>query len=124
MTLVADTYAYTGHRYDDEPPSMLEQVQDMAGRYCSAELRSAFQLYVQDDILFFQQQTAPPIQLFPAPKESNISWNGIDRVWTGAFMLKKTKTPNGDAVGFDIGDGRVSGVAFQRCDPQQTSIPE
>ncbi|WOR15621.1 serine hydrolase domain-containing protein [Hyphomonas sp. FCG-A18] len=118
MTFETDTYAYTGWRYDDKPPSSIEQVRDMAGRYCSNELKSAFELIIDDELLLFQQQNAPPIQLFPTPEGSNVSWNGNDRVWTGAFMLKKVTSSDTEVMGFDVGDGRVSGVSFHSCAPQ------
>lgn len=101
-------------KFDATPPKSLESLTKYVGTYKSQELNTDYSFFIENDRFFLRIESNPKIQLFPAPRNGKIVWNGEKMVWIGYGEIKFQIRPNGIVDGFVIGDQRVSGVYFTK----------
>ncbi|UTW55694.1 serine hydrolase [Kordiimonas sp. SCSIO 12610] len=116
LILEGNNQAIEAINYDYSSPSNIHQLAVLEGSFWSPELESLVSFYIKDDILWMRYAQNLPEQLFPAPTGSNLTWNSIDKLWTGRSMIKFRYDEAGKIKGVDIGDSRVVGVRFRKLD--------
>ncbi len=98
-------------------PKALENINELIsyiGTYYSQELTSTYNIFVSSEKLFLKINNNTPIQIFPVPKNSRLIWNSKKMLWIGFGEIKFICDQNNVATGLIIGDGRVSGVKFEK----------
>jgi CubicO group peptidase (beta-lactamase class C family) len=103
-------------RFDPTPPREVEEITAYLGSYYSKELRTTYRLDRTDERLLLTIGDGRPRQLFPVPPGDNIVWNGREMVWIGFAELKFDLAKDGSVNGLSVGDGRVSGVWFEKME--------
>lgn len=116
FTLQTARTRYTAQAYDNTPPDQLEELGAYTGWYCSAELETQIGFFIENQQFFQRYAQGQPEQLYPEPDNPNAGWNGDRRVWTGVTMVRFDTQEHQPAHQVVIGDLRVSGVVFERCD--------
>ena len=104
----------TFRKFDPAPPENLDELKAYAGHYYSAELLTNYLLVIKAEKLFLQINHNKPFQIYPVPSDRNVVWNGKKMVWIGFGEIKFTFDDKGKTNGLIIGDGRVSGVKFEK----------
>ena len=101
-------------KFDPSPPKNLNEIMSYIGVYNSDELESTYKIFRENDTVFLEINKNKPRQIFPLPKYSEMVWNGNKMLWIGFAEIKFDFDENGIVNGFTIGDGRVSGVKFEK----------
>ncbi len=109
-------YRYTALAFDNAPPASLDALEPLTGWYCSAELEAQVSYTLEDGHFVQRYAQGLPERLYPAPDNPNAGWNGARRVWTGLTMVRFDAEAGEPARQVVIGDLRVSGVTFERCE--------
>ncbi|WP_223787173.1 serine hydrolase domain-containing protein [Marinicella meishanensis] len=113
----ADNESYTAYQYDDSLPQSSEDLNHLIGRYCSKELESWIEISQQDGRIFYRHDKGLPTEIYPSPKDSRINWNSRSIVWVGYGMFEFDWSTDQPSEQLTVGDFRVSGVQFNRCEP-------
>ncbi|MEM7381513.1 MAG: hypothetical protein AAF361_10010, partial [Bacteroidota bacterium] len=77
-----------GHKFDDTPPTKMDDIRQYIGRYRSSELKTDHQIYQEGKRLMLKISDNKPIIIFPDPTDKRINWNSMDKVWIGNGMVK------------------------------------
>ncbi|MEM6377884.1 MAG: serine hydrolase domain-containing protein [Bacteroidota bacterium] len=101
-------------KFDASPPTTIEEVKQYIGTYHSKELSSIYQIFQDQEALFLKINEAKAQQIFPLSADSRMVWNGKEMLWIGFGEIKFIVEKNQSIQGFEIGDGRVSGIKFEK----------
>lgn len=101
-------------KFDPSQPKSIDEIMSYLGVYTSEELKSSYQIFRENDVIFLEINKNEPRQIFPLQEESEMVWNGNKMLWIGFGELKFDFDENDNVQGFTIGDGRVSGVKFEK----------
>lgn len=101
-------------RYDATPPENISQLSKLAAAFWSPELESLVCFSIENNAFTMRYAKGLSEQLFPVPVGSSVTWNALDKIWTGRSMAKFRYGPSGKVSDVTIGDGRVTGVNFHR----------
>lgn len=110
------TRTILAQQYDSTPPYEAGQLQSMAGSFWSQELESLVCFTLDKDIFSMRYAQGEREQLFPVLHDTNVTWNSLNKVWTGRSMVKFSEEIEGKRKSVTIGDGRVTGINFRRID--------
>jgi CubicO group peptidase (beta-lactamase class C family) len=116
LRLEAETYAYEGVWYDDQPPSQSSDLAGFVGRFESEELETWVEFTLDEGVFSMRYPGGDPQRLWPSADDPRVTWNKSDAVWNGFAMIKFRTDENGHATHLEMGDGRVSSVRFNRRD--------
>lgn len=116
LRLEAETYAYEGVWYDDEPPSQPSDLAGFVGRYESEELETWVEFTLEEGVFSMRYPGGDAQRLWPSADDPRVTWNKSDAVWNGLAMIKFRTGEEGRATYLEMGDGRVSNVRFDRRD--------
>lgn len=101
-------------KFDPSPPKNLKEIMSYIGVYNSDELESTYNIFQENEAIFLKINKNKPRQIFPLPENSEMVWNGKKMLWIGFGEIKFDLDENNIVKGFTIGDGRVSGVKFEK----------
>ncbi|MEM9886647.1 MAG: hypothetical protein AAF849_12210, partial [Bacteroidota bacterium] len=101
-------------KYDPTPPRQLTEVEQYSGEYFSDELNTTYRIYLKNSNLFLKINSNDEQQIFPVPSQSRVIWNSKSMFWIGFAEIKFDVDEEGGVQGFKIGDGRVSGIWFEK----------
>ena len=101
-------------KFNPQPPVSLEELRAYTGKYYSKELSSTYSIFIESEVAFLQINNSKPVQIFPLLQNSRFVWNGRKMLWIGFGEVKFVINENNTVTGFEIGDGRVSGVRFTK----------
>lgn len=101
-------------KFDPSPPQNLNEIVPYIGIYTSDELKSIYKIFQENEAILLEINKNKPRQIFPLPDQSEMIWNGKKMLWIGFGELKFDFDENNIVQGFTIGDGRVSGVKFEK----------
>lgn len=103
-----------GYKFDDTPPSAIDDIKKYIGGYRSSELNADHQIYQQGERLMPRIADNDPMIIYPDPTDKRINWNSKDKVWIGNGMVKFVFDKSTRVKGYYIGDSRVNGVYFEK----------
>ena len=101
-------------KFNPNPPQHLKEVMPYIGVYWSDELNTTYEIFRENEAIFLKISKNKPRQIFPLPEQSEMVWNGKKMLWIGFGELKFDFDENNTVIGFTMGDGRVSGVKFEK----------